>query len=405
MILFDSIKMAFGSLWAKKTRSFLSMLGVVIGILTISSLLSIGFGVKAEVGKQIEDLGTNLVVVISGKQESGGGVNISASLGQSTLVEEDFLAIKNEVPDAQNLSMMNLISGTIKRDSKPLDSVVILGGSPGVESAFNFKLKSGRFLNQGDENLKTKNVVIGENVAARLFPSEDPLGKVLTTRSTSFNIVGVLEKRDTASNLGGPDFNSLVMMPIRTSWNITGNKQIFRISMQAKDSESINSLKSRVKTAVLDSHKGEEDFSVLSQDDLLGTVNGILNILTAMLGAISAISLLVGGIGIMNIMLVSVSERTREIGIRKAVGATSGNVLLQFLIESAILTMLGGLLAVGVFAAGVMAVPKDFPIPITLDPFVLLLALGFSALVGVVFGIIPAIGAARKNPIDALRYE
>jgi len=115
LILFDSIKMAFGSLWAKKTRSFLSMLGVVIGILTISSLLSIGFGVKAEVGKQIEDLGTNLVVVISGKQESGGGVNISASLGQSTLVEEDFLAIKNEVPDAQNLSMMNLISGTIKR--------------------------------------------------------------------------------------------------------------------------------------------------------------------------------------------------------------------------------------------------------------------------------------------------
>ncbi len=405
MILFDAISMAISSLLAKKSRSFLSMLGIVIGILTISSLLSIGFGVKAQVGKQIESLGTNLVVVISGKQGSNGQVNFTASLGQSTLTENDFLAVKRQVSEAENLSMMNLISGSIKRGNTPLDSAVILGGSTGVEKAFNFKLKEGRFLDEEDEDSNVRNVVIGENVVEKLFSDGDPLGKTLTTRATDFQIVGVLEKRDSASNLVGPDFNSLVMMPIHTSWDVTHNKQIFRITMQAKDSSSIDQLKKSVKVAILASHKGEEDFSVLSQDDLLGTVNGILNILTAMLGAISAISLLVGGIGIMNIMLVSVSERTREIGIRKAVGATRAAILLQFLIESIILTMFGGLVAIGIFAAGVSAVPADFAIPIKLDPSVLLLALGFSAVVGIVFGIIPALGASRKNPIDALRYE
>ncbi len=405
MILIDSIKMAVNSLLAKKSRSFLSMLGIIIGILTISSLLSLGFGVKREVEKQIKSLGTNLVVVISGKQSSGGGVNISASLGQSTLTENDFLAVKKEVPQAENVSIMNLVSGTIKRDGRPLDTAVILGGSPGVETAFNFKLKSGRFLNQKDEDNQAKNVVIGSTVADKLFAGEDPLGKSLETRATSFTIVGVLEKRDTASNLGGPDFNGLVMMPVHTSWALTGNKQIFRLTMQASTTAEIDQLKQDVKKVVLAQHKGEEDFSVLSQDDLLGTVNGILNILTALLGAISAISLLVGGIGIMNIMLVSVSERTREIGIRKAVGATSSAILLQFLIESVILTLVGGLIAVGIFAVAVSAIPANFAIPIKLDPTVVLLALGFSGFVGVVFGIIPAIGASRKNPIDALRYE
>ncbi len=405
MIIIDSFRMAFASLWSKKSRSFLSMLGIIIGILTVASLLSIGFGVKSEVTKQIGDLGTNLIVVISGKQTQDGSPNLSASLGQSTLTEKDYLSIRDNVVQVQNLSMMNLISGTVKRDTTTMDSSVLVGGSPGLEKAFTFKLKEGRFLNQADEDQKLKNVVIGSNVVEKLFPGEDPLGKTLETRSTPFTIVGILEKRDTASNLGGPDFNALVQMPVHTSWELTGSEQLFRITMQSKDSESIDADKKAVKEAVLKSHKGEEDFSVLTQDDLLKTVGGILNIITAMLGAISLISLLVGGIGIMNIMLVSVSERTREIGIRKAVGATRGAILLQFLIESIILTLFAGLVAVVIFGTIVSLIPKDSPIPIHLNINILLLALGFSGVVGIIFGIIPAIGASRKNPIEALRYE
>lgn len=406
MIFLDTFKMALASLLAKKSRSFLSMLGIIIGILTISSLLSIGFGVKTEVEKQIKGLGTNLVAVTSGKQVAGGGPsNIASSLGQSTLTETDYLELKKEVPEADNLGIMVLLSGTVKKDGKPLESAVLVAGTPGINKDFNFTLGKGRFLTEEDETQKSKVVIIGQGVADKLFGNENPLGKTLETRATSFQIVGVLAKRDTASNLGGPDFNSLVMMPIQTGWELISNKQIFRISMQAKDSNSIDALKKHVKEVLLKTHKGEEDFSVLSQDDLLNTVGGILNILTAMLGAISAISLLVGGIGIMNIMLVSVSERTREIGIRKAVGATQGAILLQFLIESIILTLLGGFVAVVIFAFGVSLIPKDFAIPITVDPKVILLSLSFSALVGIVFGILPAIGAARKNPIDALRYE
>lgn len=401
-LLIDSIKMATNSLLAKKSRSFLSMLGIVIGILTVSSLLSIGFGVKSEVEKQINGLGTNLVTVVPGKISGG---NFSSSLGASTLTEDDFKTIKTSEPRAKNAALAMLISGTVKAKSKSLESSIIFAASPGVEKDLNIAIEKGRFNNQTDENTKAKNVVLGDKAANDLFGTNEVLDKSIEIRATKFSVVGVLKKVSSAGNLGGPDLNTAILMPIQTGWEITNTHQVFRIMMQASDTSSVNPVKKSVRDLILKNHKGEEDFSVLSQDDLLNTVGGILNILTAMLGTIAAISLFVGGIGIMNIMLVSVSERTREIGVRKAVGATQGAILLQFLIESIILTLVGGLLAVGIFALGVSAVPKDSPIPIHIDPKVLLLALGFSAVVGVIFGIVPAIGASRKNPIDALRSE
>ena len=401
-LFFDSIKIAISSLLAKKTRSFLSILGIVIGILTISSLLSVALSVRSQVEGSINDLGSNLVAVVPG-DISGG--NISSSLGSSTLTEQDFLDIQNKVSGVRDVALAMLISGTVKSGSKSLPQAIIFASSPHMDKNLNISVEHGRFITDLDESTNAKVVVLGSKAATQLYGTTEVINKKLDLRSTTFTVIGVLKQSGVDTGFGGPDLNSVVMMPIHTGWELTNTKQVFRIMMQATSAEKVDEVKSKVKEIVLANHKGEKDFSVLSQDDLLKTVSGILNILTAMLGIIASISLLVGGIGIMNIMLVSVSERTREIGIRKAVGATQGAILLQFLIEGVILTMLGGLIAVSIYSIGVSAVPKDSPIPIGFNWNVVLLSLAFSAVVGIIFGIIPAIGAARKDPIQSLRYE
>jgi putative ABC transport system permease protein len=302
--------------------------------------------------------------------------------------------------------MTMVVSGNITSGEDSLPGGLIYASSPGIIEAINTNLAQGRIFTDEEDKASVKLAVLGSNAAEKLFGNaESALGQNIQARSTSFEVIGVLKKIEGLSSFGGVDQNSLVIIPIRTGWEITNTRLVSEMFIQAEDSENTDQIKEKVEKVLLDNHNGEKDFSVLTQEDLLETVGGILDIITAMLSAIASISLLGGGIGIMNIMLVSVSERTREIGIRKAVGATQGAILLQFLIESMILTLIAGIVAVTLFSAVVSVIPEDSPIPISLEPSVLLLALGFSAVVGIIFGIIPAIGASRKNPIDALRYE
>lgn len=399
----DSIKMGFASIFARKGRSILSVLGIVVGILTVASLLTLALSVKAEITKNIEGLGSNLVAVVPGKIEDGNSFFI-AQFGASTLTEEDFLSITFRIPEAKNLSLFTVLAGTVKNSHTKLETSLIAGGSPGSENVLNLKLAGGRFIEEADETGKARVVVLGSKAAGGLFGSENPLGREIEIRGERFLVVGFLKAVPTSLNFG-PDQNDMIFMPIHTAWEVTNTKQIFRIMMQAPTASSTNELRDKVKQILLESHKGEEDFTVLTQDDLVGMVGNVLTILTAMLSSIAAISLLVGGIGIMNIMLVSVSERTREIGIRKAVGATSYIILLQFLIEAILLTLGGGIIAVILYTIGIKIAGVFSPIPLNLDFSVLILSLSFSILVGIIFGVIPAYHASRKDPIQALRYE
>ena len=405
-LFFDIFKISLTSLWSNKIRSGLSLLGIIIGILTISTLLSIAFGVRKEVSSQVEDLGSNLIVVVPGKiQGSSGGFNPTAGIGASTLTEDDFKKIEEDVPEVKNVSMAMLISGTVRAGEKISTSSLILASTDKILPALNSQVSEGSSINQDDISKNARVIVLGPGPVKELFGEESPLSKVVDIRGEDFEVIGVLKEKETAESFLGPSFNDVVIMPITTGWEITKTKQVFRIMMQAPDSGSVKAVQEKVKKIVLENHNDEEDFSVLTQEDILGLLGKIFNILTAMLGAVAIISLVVGGIGIMNIMLVSVSERTKEIGIRKAVGATNTNILLQFLMESVTLTILAGIVAIILFYAGVSIASSHLPVPIEVTPQIVILALVFSAIVGVVFGVIPALQASRKNPIEALRYE
>jgi len=405
-LFFDIFKISLTSLWSNKIRSGLSLLGIIIGILTISTLLSIAFGVRKEVSSQVEDLGSNLIVVVPGKiQGSSGGFNPTAGIGASTLTEDDFKKIEEDVPEVKNVSMAMLISGTVRAGEKISTSSLILASTDKILPALNSQVGEGSSINQDDISKNARVIVLGPGPVKELFGEESPLSKVVDIRGEDFEVIGVLKEKETAESFLGPSFNDVVIMPITTGWEITKTKQVFRIMMQAPDSGSVKAVQEKVKKIVLENHNDEEDFSVLTQEDILGLLGKIFNILTAMLGAVAIISLVVGGIGIMNIMLVSVSERTKEIGIRKAVGATNTNILLQFLMESVTLTILAGIVAIILFYAGVSIASSHLPVPIEVTPQIVILALVFSAIVGVVFGVIPALQASRKNPIEALRYE
>lgn len=409
MMRSGNVKIALASLRASRWRSFLTMTGIIIGISSVVTFVSLGEGLKQQVVGEIDRLGKDLIIVRSGKivnkDESGtiGSINPLAALSASTLSPADVEAVR-KLPGVKSAVPMSLITNSLTYADKTLNNAFVIAAETGVPEALNQPVLYGGFFTADENN--SDYAVIGQNIATTLFGELNPVGKSMTIEGREFIVRGVFEPFEgSALASAGTDFNSTVFIPYETGQRITeGRAQILQVLVKT-DTNDIDSMVSEITRAVRAEHGGQDNFSVLKQEDLLQITNDILGILTRFISGIAAISLIVGGIGIMNIMLVSVSERTREIGIRKAVGATNRQILSQFLVEGTVLSVIGGVLGIvtALLISVILRIGTNFQPVITLP--IIIVATFVSVAVGIVFSLAPAIKASNKDPIEALRDE
>ncbi len=403
MNFLESVQMAGKTLLSNKLRSALTMLGIVIGNASVIAMIGIGEGGQKYVNKQLESLGPNVLFVIPGNQETQ---RISREVPK-TLVLADAEAIATQVPTIAEVTA-ELNSRQVITYRNKNTNVNIIGTTPSFLMVRDFEPAKGRFFTDIDMKRSNQVVVLGADLAERLFGSNNPVGQQLRIKNVSFQVIGVLTAK--GSNLG-VDYDAAALIPIITTANrIVGQTspyglELTYIVVSAKNADSVDAAEFQMTNLLRQRHKltGEDDFTIRSQKDALQTVGQISSALTVMLAAIASISLFVGGIGIMNIMLVSVTERTQEIGLRKAIGATEQDILLQFIIEAVIVSAIGGLVGTAVGVSGIFLVASFTPLEAGISPVAITMAVGISGGIGLFFGVVPARRAAKLDPIVALR--
>jgi putative ABC transport system permease protein len=403
MNIVENIKMAGKNLLSNKLRSTLTMLGIIIGNASVIGMIGVGQGGQKYVSQQLESLGPNVLFVLPGNQETQ---RISFEVPRN-LVLEDAQAISSQVPAVAGVAPeLNRRQVVTYRNRNT--NINIIGTTPSFPTVRDFEVDKGRFFTPIDMQRNNQVVVLGEETAERLFGTSNPVGQQLRIKNSSFQVIGVLKGKGSSV---GADYDQAALIPITTSANrLVGQNSPYGIALDyivasAKDSESVDAAQFQMTNLLRQRHKivGEDDFTIRSQKDALQTVGQITGALTIMLAAIAGISLFVGGIGIMNIMLVSVTERTPEIGLRKAIGATQQDILLQFMVEAVIVSAAGGLIGTAIGVGGVMLVGALTPLEATVSPIAISIAVGVSGGIGLFFGVVPARRAAKLDPIVALR--
>jgi putative ABC transport system permease protein len=399
------LKTAFKSIFKNRMRSLLTSLGIIIGVSAVIVMVVIGEGSQKQIEEGIQSLGTNLIVVFPGASRSGGVSRGAGSFNRFTF--DDVEKIEREA------TLLNAVSPVVRTGGQIIGGgknwfTTVFGVSPGYFEIRNWEMDSGEFFGARDLRAKKKVALLGKTVADELFPDQDPIGEKIRIRSVPFTVIGVLKSKGQSGM--GNDQDDVILAPATTVfYRLKGGRYVDMINASAVSVERIDAAQQEMRTILREAHRlspgDDDDFTISNQAEISEAASETSRIMTLLLGSIAGVSLVVGGIGIMNIMLVSVTERTREIGIRLSVGARSIDVLIQFLTEAVILSLSGGIL--GIFLSFVISVilNRFTELVAVVNPEIIIISTLFSAAVGIFFGFYPARKAAQLNPIDALRYE
>ena len=404
----STFKIALRALWVNKMRSFLTMLGIIIGVGAVITMLAVGTGASQKIAEQIASVGSNLIMVIPGSITQGGIRMGSGS--NSTLTSNDAEAIEKECSAVSAVAPIVNTSAQVVYGNQNW-ATGIYGTFPGILEVKDCKLVAGRNFVDQDIRSATKVCILGQTVVDNLFGGIDPIGQIIRIKKVPFTVIGILETK--GQSIVGQDQDDVVYIPLTTAQkkivasHVPG--MVRSIMVKARSAEDMSLAETQVTELLRQKHHNgpnkEDDFTVRNLSQMMQVAEQSANVMTILLGAIASISLLIGGIGIMNIMLVSVTERTREIGIRMAIGAKTWDIRIQFVIEALTLSMIGGIFGItlGVTGSSILSAAAGWTTIVS--PLSIILAFGFSGLVGIFFGFYPAYKASLLNPIDALRYE
>jgi putative ABC transport system permease protein len=404
----STFQIALRALWVNKMRSFLTMLGIIIGVGAVITMLAVGTGASEKISEQIASVGSNLIIVIPGSITQGGLRMGSGST--STLTKDDAEAIEKECSAVSAVAPILNTSAQVVYGNQNW-STGIYGTSPGILDVKDCALVAGRNFVDQEIRSATKVCILGQTVVDNLFGGIDPIGQIIRIKKVPFTVIGIMETK--GQSIIGQDQDDVIYIPLTTAQKkIVGRSipgMVRSIMVKARSAEDLSAAEKQVTELLRQRHRTgankEDDFTVRNLTQMMQMAEQAAKVMTILLGAIASISLLIGGIGIMNIMLVSVTERTREIGIRMAIGAKTWDIRIQFIIEALTLSMIGGIFGItlGVTGSAILSAVAGWPTIVS--PLSIIMAFGFSGLVGIFFGFYPAYKASLLNPIDALRYE